>query len=314
MARPISGTRALQIFDAAARHLSFTRAAQEVGLTASAVSHQVKELEDQLEVTLFRRTSRTVELTAAGSAFHAGVAEALDILIKARVRARRADQGRSDLTVTMEPIFASKWMLPRLHALRQTSPELDLRLDISMTVRDFARDHVDAAIRFGVGHFPGLLHERLFESVIIPVCSPALLESGIPLREPRDLLRHTLVDLEWTIADMPWPNWHAWMKAAGVEAPEGLHTVSFNDSSHAIQAAMDGSVVALADLAMVESDLSARRLVRPFEISMRLPSGFGYHLIYPEEAMLETRFQTLRTWILNEAKLSVGIEVMQSFA
>lgn len=301
MAHPVPGTRPLKVFDAAVRHLNFTRAADEVGLTPAAVSHQIKELEEQLGLVLFHRTSRTIRLTEAGAVLHHATAEALALVDGAVLRARRLSRGVAQLKLTMDPVFTTKWMLPRIDQFRKLKPEIDLRFDISFELRDFERDDVDMGVRFGTGRYPGLRAERLFDNLVIPVCSPGLLRSGPPLREPRDLMQHTLAHIEWTGGGVTWPNWRMWMAAAGVSDFDGDRVLLFDDSAHAIQAAIDGSVVALADFAMVANDLSTGRLVRPFEHGIKLPQEYGYFLVYPEASAGDTRIAALQAWMQEEA-------------
>jgi LysR family glycine cleavage system transcriptional activator len=301
MAGQLPGTRALRTFDAACRHLNFTRAANELGLTPAAVSHQIKEFEDRLGVVLFARTSRTMQLTAAGSAIHEAVADALDVLGRAVARARKTARGATQLRLTMDATFASKWLLPRIDQFRKLRPDIEPHFDISAELRDFGQDDIDVAVRFGAGRYPGLVTERLFDNVVIPVCSPALLKSGPPLNEPRDLLRHTLVHIEWSRLGVTWPNWRMWMAAAGVEDFDDSRCVLFKDSSHAVQAAIDGNVVALGDFAMVANDLSTGRLIRPFELGIKVPGDFAYYLAYPAETAGDARIIAFRDWIFEEA-------------
>ncbi|MBX3568159.1 MAG: transcriptional regulator GcvA [Rhizobiaceae bacterium] len=301
MAAQIPGTRALSVLHAAARHLNFSRAASEVGLTPAAVSHQIKEMEDRLGLVLFARTSRAMALTEAGAALAEAVAEALDTLERGAARARKAARGVSQLRLTMDGLFASKWLVPRLDAFRARCPEIDLRFDISYELRDFDRDDVDIAVRFGTGRYPGVTTHCLFGNVVVPVCSPHLLRAGPPLREPRDLLRHTLVHIEWSRQGVTWPNWRMWMAAAGVEDFDDSRCVLFASSSHVIQAAIDGNVVALCDFSMVANDLSAGRLVRPFELGIKMTPGYAYYLAYPAGLEHDPRVEAFRGWILEEA-------------
>lgn len=301
MAHPIPGTRALKVFDAAVRHLNFSRAAEEVGLTPAAVSHQIKEIEEQLGLVLFTRTSRAIRVTEAGHMLHEAAAKALDLLDGAVMRARKLSRGVAQLKLTLDAVFATKWMLPRVDAFRARRPEIDLRFDISFDVRDFERDDVDVAVRFGAGRYPGLCADMLFDNLVIPVCSPQLLEGGPPLHEPRDLLHHTLADIEWTGSGVTWPNWRMWMAAAGVKDFDDGRVLSFNNSAHAIQAAVDGNVVALADFAMVANDLSAGRLVRPLSLGIKMPHDYGYYLVYPERAADDPKVRAFREWVLEEA-------------
>lgn len=302
----IPGMRALRTLEAAGRHLNFTRAAVELGLTPAAVSHQIKEFEEQLGLALFSRTSRTIELTEAGMLIHEAASEALERMARAVARARRVKRGATEIKVTADATFASKWLLPRIDRFRKREPQFELRFDISEELRDFGYDDIDIGIRFGPGVYPGLVAERLFDNVIIPVCSPLLLRNGPPLAEPRDLLRHTLVHIEWSRQGVTWPNWHTWMAAAGIDDFDDSQCVLFEDSSHVVQAALEGNVVALADFAMVANDLSAGRLVRPFDIGVKMPPDFAYHLVYPLEAAADPRIKAFRDWIVEEAREGAG--------
>lgn len=295
------GTRALATFEAAARHLNFTRAANEVGLTPAAVSHQIKEIEDQLGVALFTRTSRSVQLTPAGLVMLEATTEALENLRRAVGRARKAARGQALLRVSADPTFTAKWLMPRVENFRKAHPLLELRFDASGLVRDFDRDDIDIAIRFGSGKYPGLRAVRMFENVIVPVCSPQLLRSSKPLTEPRDLLQHTLVHIDWKWQGNTWPNWQMWMAAAGVEDFDASRCIVFDDTTQVIQMAMFGGAVALADFAMVASDLSEGRLVRPFELGISLPPEFAYFIVYPEAAADDPRIVAFRDWALEEA-------------
>ncbi|GAA2827169.1 LysR family glycine cleavage system transcriptional activator [Aminobacter aminovorans] len=300
--RFVPGTRALRTLAAAGKHLNFTRAADELGLTPAAVSHQIKEIEDQLGVVLFTRTSRTIRLTEAGSALVDASVDALDLLNRAVSRARKMTRGTALLKVTLDAQFASKWLMRRIDSFRKRHPDIELRFDISYEVRDFDLDDVDVAIRFGMGKYPGLVADRLFDNMIIPVCSPALLASGPPLRVPRDLFHHTLVHIEWSQQGVTWPNWRMWMAAAGVDDFDDSRSVVFTTSSDAVQAAIDGSAVALADFAMVANDLSEGRLVRPFDLGIRVSREFAYFLVYPKNVADDPRIVAFRAWILDEAE------------
>ncbi|RWL85978.1 MAG: transcriptional regulator GcvA [Mesorhizobium sp.] len=300
MSRLLPGTRALRTFEAAARHLNFTRAADELGLTPAAVSHQIKEIEDQLDLVLFTRTSRSIRLTEAGSLLHDASIDALDLLNRAVSRARKMTRGTALLKVTLDAQFATKWLMRRVDDFRQQKPGVELRFDITYDVRDFERDDVDIGIRFGTGKYPGLRAHRLFENIIIPVCSPALLASGPPLKEPRDLFNHTLAHIEWSRQGVTWPNWRMWMQAAGVDDFDDSRTLVFRTSTDATQAALDGNAVALADFAMVANDLSQGRLVRPFELGIKVAPDFAYFLVYPEASKNDARIIAFREWLLDE--------------
>jgi len=300
MQHHIPGTRALRAFDAAARQLNFSRAAAELGLTPAAISHQIKEFEDQLGAALFHRTSRSMRLTEAGRLFQQAAAETLELLDHTAARVRKLGRGVSQLKLSVDPVLATKWMMPKLERFRQACPDIDLRFDVAYDLRDFLHDDIDVAVRFGTGKYDGLVAHRLFGNIIIPVCSPLLLKSGPPLREPRDLLKHTLVHIEWSRPGITWPNWRTWMAAAGVEDFDADRCIVLRESSHVIQAAIEGNVVALCDFGMVATDLSEGRLVQPFELGIRVADEFAYHLVYPVESAADPRVIAFKDWLLNE--------------
>ncbi|HEX6121329.1 MAG TPA: transcriptional regulator GcvA [Dongiaceae bacterium] len=298
MSKPVN-LAALRGFEAAARHLSFTRAAAELNVTPAAVSHAIRELELDFKVRLFERSSRVVRLTPAGETLSRAVAEGLGTIGRAVQRLRAVD-GRPKLMVTISPSLAAKWLVPRLDGFLERHPEADVRIDVSQRLADFAEDGVDIAIRFGTGDYPGLVVERLFEETVFPVCSPNLLRGRHPLKEPRDLKHHTLIHIEWDAQWATWPNWAMWLRAAGapeIDATRGLH---LSQTSLALQAALDGHGVALGDSTLVADDLAARRLVRPFSISLKGPSQFAYHLVHAPRRSEEPLIKAFRRWILDE--------------
>lgn len=300
MKRMLPGTRALRTFEAAGRHLNFTRAADEVGLTPAAVSYQIKEIEDQLGVVLFTRTSRRIQLTPAGAVLLEAATDALDTLQRAAGRAQRMARGSAHLRISLGARFATNWLLPRLSQFRAANPALELTFDITDQVRDFDTDDVDIAIRFGAGNYEHARSERLFETTIVPICSPKLLETGPRLEEPRDLFHHTLCYVDCKVDGMVWPNWSMWMAAAGIEDFDDSRCVAFSDSSHVVQAVIDGGTVGLAELAMITNDLSQGRLVRLFDIGVSVAQEYAYHLVYPENSSQDPHVLAFREWMLNE--------------
>jgi len=299
MLRFIPGLQALKAFDAASRHLSFSKAARELNLTPAAISHQIKELEEQTGVILFERTSRSMQLTKAGHILRASVAEALGGLTGALLRIRQMENPKQ-LRVTASPSIAAKWLVPRLDRFLGANPGSDVRIDVSQSLLDFDRDGIDVAIRFGKGEYPGLKVEKLFEDTVFPVCSPALLSNARPLREPRDLLRHTLIHLDWEAQGAVWPNWRMWMLAAGIKDFTDTSGLHFNQTSLAVQAAVDGHGVALGDSSLVADDIAAGRLVKPFELSLRSPPHFAYYLIMTKESAERPIVKAFRDWIVTE--------------
>jgi LysR family transcriptional regulator, glycine cleavage system transcriptional activator len=295
------GLRSLRAFDAAARHLSFSKAAAELHVTPAAISHQIKELEDQTGVELFTRTSRSMALTKAGEILFEASQDALETLSRALHRMRRTT-ARNQLKVSSAPSVAAKWLVPRLDEFLALVPGADVRVDISAAPLDFARDDIDVAIRFGAGKYPGLRADLMFQDKVFPVCSPSLITADKPLNTPHDLLRHTLIHLDWEAVGQPWPNWRMWMLAAGVkdfDSQAGLH---FGHTALTIQAAIDGHGVALGDSNLVADDLAAGRLVKPFDLSLEAPDDFAYYVISPTETVDLPMIKAFREWCLKQAK------------
>jgi LysR family glycine cleavage system transcriptional activator len=299
MARQLPGLGALKSFEAAARLLSFTRAAEELGVTPAAVSYQMRSLENQLGIELFRRTSRVVELTEAGRTLLTGVGEALDGIAWTVARLR-GTEGRPRLTATTSPSFAAKWLVPRLHRFLERHPDADVRVDVSDRLVDLSHEEVDLAVRFGNGRYPGLRVDRLFEETIFPVCSPKLLTGRRPLKQPRDLRHHTLIHVEWQAQWATWPDWRMWLLAAGLRDLDPQRGLHFTQTAIALQAAIDGQGIALSESTLVADDLASGRLVRPFEMSIRGPAEFAYYALTSPG---ETRplVKAFRDWIVAEA-------------
>lgn len=303
MLRHIPGLQTLKAFDAAQRHLSFTRAAHELNVTPAAVSHQIKELEEQLGVALFHRTSRNMQLTRQGEILRPAITDALEGLARAVQRIRQFDNPKQ-VRVTTSPSIASKWLVPRIDRFLESEPGADVRIDVSSALLDFERDDVDIALRFGEGNYPGLMVEKLFQETVFPVCSPKLLENARPLKEPRDILQFTLIHIDWESPGAVWPNWRMWMKAAGVTDFNNNAGLHFGQTSLAVQAALDGHGVALGDSTLVDDDLKAGRLVRLFELSLRGPAQFAYHLIMRRDALNRPILKAFHDWVMAEARAS----------
>jgi LysR family glycine cleavage system transcriptional activator len=297
MARFLPPLNALRAFEAAGRHLSFTRAAAELNVTQAAVSHHIKALEERLGISLFRRLNRNLLLTDAGQAYLPQVRDTFDALARATERLMAKDRVGA-LTASVLPSFAAKWLVPRLGRFREQHPAIDVRLSTDHHMTDFGRENVDVAIRYGQGNYPGLESVRLMTEDIFPVCSPLLVTGDPPLRTPDDLRHHTLLHDDFRV------DWRLWLLAAGVTDIDPTRGPTFTDSSMVVQAAVEGQGVALARSVLAANDLAAGRLVRPFDVS--LPARWAYYLVYPQASRDNPKIVAFREWLLAEARATPG--------
>jgi LysR family glycine cleavage system transcriptional activator len=295
--RRLPSMKALRAFEAAARHLSFTLAADELNVTQAAISHRVKTLEERLGVRLFHRYNRKLELTDAGRVYLPSLRDALDMVGAATDRVTERARAAT-LKVSVVVSFATKWLQPRLPAFAEAHPEIDVRVTADDKLVAFARDDVDVGIRFGRGRYPGLRVDKLMDDQIVPVCSPALLEGPHPLRRPADLKHHTLLhDMAFYGGDLP--DWADWLARAGVRDVDPGLGPGFNLWSMLIDAAVAGQGVALARTTMADGDLKAGRLVQPF--GPTLPSAYAYWLVSTPEVGEHRNVRLFREWLLAEA-------------
>jgi len=281
---------ALRVFEAAARRLSFAAAAEELHLTASAVSHRIKSLEEQLGLVLFERLTRKVRLTPAGSAYAAAVADAITILREAT--RRLSAEANRPLTASVTPLFGARWLLPRLARFEAACPGITVRLISTTRFADFATDGVDCAVRFGRGAWPGLAAHRLMSLDYVPVCAPALLRQN-RLKTPTDLAHHTLLHSESTSEA-----WRMWLVAAGATGVDPESGQVLSDTTAAIQAAIDGMGVAISDRKFITRELKQRRLVTP--IAFDMPSGGAFYFVYPQGRTDDRRITAFRDWVLSQ--------------
>ena len=298
MGRRLPPLNAVRAFEAAARHLSFTKAAEELSVTQAAVSHQVKALEERLQVPLFRRLNRGLVLTEAGGSYLRELEDILDRLEQATERLR-ASEATGILTVSTSTSFAAKWLVPRLQRFRDRRPDIDVRIDANDSLTDFRRDNVDIAIRYGRGVYPGLSSVQLLQDIVFPVCSPKLLEGGHPLREPSDLKHFTLLHDQGVVED-----WRTWLRTAGVTDVEPTRGPVFSHSAMLIEAAIAGQGVALARRSMVARDVREGRLVQPFPLSLK--AEFSYWVVCPQSAAEKPKIAEFRAWLLDEAASESG--------
>ncbi len=290
---------ALRAFEAVARHLNLTRAAEELHVTPAAVSHQVKALEEDLGVTLLRRVRREFFLTDAAQAGLPALREAFDLLGDAVERMRSELPDRL-LTISVLPSFAVSWLVPRLSRFKVQHPEIDVRLDTTDRVVDLRREGIDLGIRFGAGDYPGLEVDRLLDEEIFPVCSPALLEGPLPLKAPEDLRHHSLLHVDWTPFMGETGDWNLWLMAAGLnEVVDVSRGPRFSHANLALQAAVHGQGVVIGSQALAADDLAAGRLVRPFGMGVQL--NFCYFVVTTPAAARLPKVAAFKDWLLREA-------------
>jgi LysR family transcriptional regulator, glycine cleavage system transcriptional activator len=289
---------ALRAFEAAARHMSFSKAADELHVTPAAVSHQIHALEQDLGVKLFHRMSRSIELTASARVLLPGLSEAF-AGIQSAVGRLRAHNDTGTLTVTASPSFAAKWLVLRLHRFQERCPEVDVRISATDEVVDLTKGDFDIAIRYGSGKYSGLDAELLFTNEVFPACSPQLLAAGPPLRTPEDLLLHALIHDQAVERDPLVPTWPMWLKAAGVKDVPAAGGLTFNNMYLALDAAIAGHGVVLAYSTIAAADLASGRLVRLF--SLALPDQFAYYIVTAPGALERPKVRAFRNWLREEA-------------
>jgi LysR family transcriptional regulator, glycine cleavage system transcriptional activator len=281
---------AVRVFEAAARHENFTRAAAELGMTQAAVSYQLKLLEERLGVPLFRREKKRVVLTEAGGRAAAGISRAFDGLDAAFATLRAENEAM--LTISTTETFANTWLVWNLGGFQLKQPDMAVRLLASNALADFAADEVDVAIRSGRGPFPGLHADLLFRVNFTPMCSPAFLARYGGALVPEDLLR-----LPQISPHDPW--WTHWLREAGVTVPDGPPRAGIRLDSQAQEgaAAMAGQGVALLTSFLWRHDVAEGRLVRPVaQVSAR---GYGYWLVFPEHRRQVPKIKRFREWLLD---------------
>ncbi len=292
MVRRLPNLNGLKAFEAAARHESFTKAAEELSVTQGAVSHQVKALEAELGLKFFNREPKRLVITEAGRGYLEVVRDALDRIAVGTDRLLQR-QNSGVLTVSTSPNFASKWLVHRLGRFAEAHPSIDLRVSAALHHVDFAREDIDMAVRHGDGSDLGLDITRLYTEELLPVCSPALLRGPHPLRQPADLAHHTLLHMDHR------QDWSKWLDAAGVTNVDLSRGPVFNQASIGIDAAVDGQGVALARTGLAAHDLIMGRLVRPFDLA--LPVAYAYWIVCPKATANLPKIATFRDWLLAEA-------------
>ena len=292
MLRRLPPLNALKAFEAAARHESFTRAAEELCVTQGAVSHQVKALEVELGIKLFNRERQRLLITEGGREYLTVLRDAFDRIAVGTERVVQR-QSAGVLTVSTSPDFAAKWLVHRLGRFAEVHPGIDLRVSATMHHVDFAREDIDLAVRHGDGNWNGLHVARLCSEELFAVCSPKLLSGRNQVRKPQDLLKFPLLHLD------DYKDWAKWLGAAGVVSGDVRRGPVLNRASMLIDAAIDGQGVALARTALAAWDLINGRLVRPFSLALRLSKT--YWIVCPQATAMLPKIKACREWLLAQA-------------
>jgi LysR family transcriptional regulator, glycine cleavage system transcriptional activator len=293
--RPLPPLNALRAFEATARHLSFSKAAEELHVTPAALSHQIRGLEDLLGLKLFIRRARSIELTEAARLIHPGIRSGFESL---RVAIDQLDQGRRErvLVVSSTPGLTAKWLVPRLYRFLDQHPDIDTRITASVGYANFDTDGVDIGIRLTSGVHPDLYVEKLSDEWLLPLCSPRLLEADPPLRGPADLPRFNLIQI-----DLPGvvPTWEDWMEMAGIGGIDTRRGLRLNVADHALDAASEGAGVVLGYKVVASRDIGLGRLVAPFGPEIPVP-GRSYYFVCPKGDEKRPAIKAFRDWVFAE--------------
>lgn len=291
MRRRLPPLNSLRAFESAARQLSFTKAADELAVTQSAVSHQVAALEEWAGIPLFKRQGRAMVLTEAATRFLPAVSAALDQIALAGRKLQAVDPAHGWLTVAVMPSFAAKWLVPRLADFHEKNPDMDVWIATFEAQTGALGSDVDVAIRYGRGDWPGLTAVKILSEELFPVCAPKLAGQ---LKAPSDLVNATLLHDELR------EDWSMWFRAAGLTETDPARGPGFDDSGLLIQAAIEGLGVALGRSVLVKGDLEAGRLVRPFDIA--IPAESAFYLVYPPDLENAPKIEIFRKWLVASAQ------------
>jgi len=297
---------ALRAFEAAARHLSMTRAAAELNVTPAAVSHQVVGLEELLGGKLFVRKQRGLELTPLGEAYLPGLQEGFHKLREATDRIFESAGQDVPLVLSAPPAFSAKWLMPRLQRVRKILPDLQIVNEIAEQPLKSASPGREIAIRYGTGVYPGMTVEKLFEEAVFPVCSPALLGNGPIIETPEGLLDYPLLHGRKSFPGENYPSWSEWFAAAGYRPKGRLPGLYFDHHWMTVEAALEAQGIALAKRTIIESEIKRGRLLRLLDFSY--PLDFAYYLVYPGEIVPDSAAAAFRDWVSAEAA-----EMMKAF-
>ncbi len=289
MAVRLPPLNALKAFEASARQLSFTRAAEELFVTQAAISHQIKSLEEYLGLKLFMRKNRALLLTEEGQSYYLDIKDVFNLLNDAteRLLARGA---KGAITVSLQPSFAIQWLVPRLSRFNQLHPEIDVRIKAVDQEDGSLTEDVDVAIYHGRGRWPNVHADKLHTEYLVPVCSPLLLQGAKPLNSIEDFTQHTLLH------DTSRRDWKRWFKDADIKATNVNHGPIFSHSAMVVQAAVYGQGIALAQSVLAKPEIDAGRLVMPVE--HKLVSKDAFYLVCRESQVEVGKIAAFRDWVL----------------
>jgi len=263
----------LRAFDAVARHMSFQKAAAELFVTPAALSYQIRQLEDHLGLKLFHRLNRAIKLTDQGRLIAPGLRDGFGRLSDTMKQLNRKRDGNI-LVISAGPAFTAKWLAPRLYRYMSLHPEVDTRISASLKLVDLATDDVDIAIRFGSGNYPGCQSLKFADEFVTPLCSPSLMSGKFPLKQPEDLINHTLIHDNTHMGVFELGNWQDWLNMAGVKGVDLERGLRFNVADHAQDAAVAGGGVVLGRKVLAQGDLESGRLVAPFDLEIEAEFAF----------------------------------------
>lgn len=300
MPNPIPPLNALRAFEAVARHLNFSAAADELNVTPSALSHQIKGLEDFLGLQLFDRRARSIELTEHGRLLHPGVMGGFG-LIRDAVASVRAAGSKSVLVVSTPPGLTSKWLAKRLYRFAEAHPDVDLRISSTVGYANFRTDGIDVAIRNTAVPFPvdpTLSHEKLLDAALVPVCSPKLVAKFGSLDAPGVLARVPLIHDDQLAGRPEVPGWKQWLARARMEGGDLKRGLRFSSADHALEAALEGTGLLLTHAILAYDDVKSGRLILPFRMTQ--PSGRAYYFVCPRSKEKQNKIEALRTWLGEE--------------
>jgi len=300
----------LKAFEAAQRHMSFQKAAEELFVTPAALSYQIRQLEEHLDTRLFHRLNRAVELTPEGKVIATGVEDSFNLLKQTMTRLQRRKDA-SVLVISAGPAFTSKWLAPRLYRFLARWPDIDVRISASLKKADLTIGDVDVGLRFGSGNYEGCTSVKLLEECVTPMCSPSLVSGSTPISEPVDLAKHTLIhdDTHINSGMFSLPDWKQWLEKAGVagvvDAEKGTH---FDIADHSLDAAIAGAGVVLGRTVLADGDIKAGRLVTPFDL--RLKAEYAFYVVFAETRTNEKNIKRFTDWVSEEARGIVDANVL----